>query len=145
MLAGAIAAAIGAVLIAIVVIAGPPSPTGGSDTPTGSPQTGDIIAVPTVPHADGEGCRLALLAGTLIVHPVWGVAVDGGSVPQLVFWPKGFSARLTDDGADLLDRDGRVVAHTGDEVRASGGQAEFGGREGFAVCATDLAFEPAQP
>jgi hypothetical protein len=66
-------------------------------------------------------------------------------VPEFVYWPHGFHARLTEEGAELLDRNGRVVAHTGDEVRAAGGLARFGGREGFAVCPTDLHFEPADP
>lgn len=111
-----------------------------------SPQTGQAIAIPNAQRADGQGCRLALLDGTLVGHPQWGVAVGGeNEPPQLVFWPSGWSAWLTDDGTALLDRQGRAVAHTGDRVRAAGGLAVFGGREGFAVCATDLHFEAAAP
>ena len=106
---------------------------------------GGFIAIPTGPRADGDECRLSLLAGTLIVHPVWGVAVDGGTGPVLVFWPNGWSAHRTDDRAALLDRQGFVVAHTGDEVRGAGGMVEVRGREGFGVCANGLHFEPAQP
>ena len=131
----AIAIAIGALLVAMRVVAPAPPET----------RTGDIIAVPTAPRPDGEGCRLALLAGILVVHPVWGVAVGGEGEPELVFWPNGWSAQRTDDGANLIDRQGRVVAQTGDQVRAAGGLATFGGREGFAVCASDLHFEPAAP
>ena len=134
------AIAIGAALIAIKVIPDPPVTSG-----PGGPEADEFIAIPTVPRANGEGCRLALLDGTLILHPVWGLAVGGGNRPQFVFWPNGFSAQLTDDGANLLDQEGRVVAHTGDEVRAVGGLARFGGREGSAVCPIGLHFEPAQP
>jgi hypothetical protein len=134
------AAAIAAAFIAFTLIAGPPVTSGGGRRPDG-----EFIAIPTAPRAGGQGCRLALLDGTLILHPAWGVAVAGGNKPQLVFWPNGFSAQLTEDGANLLDREGRVAAHTGDEVRAAGGLARFGGREGFAVCPTELHFEPAQP
>ena len=105
----------------------------------------DFIAVPTAPRGAGGGCRLALLAGTLVLHPDWGVAVGGEGEPQLVFWPNGFSAQLTDEGANLRDGQGRVVARTGDQVRGSGGLARFGGREGYMVCASDLQFEPAVP
>jgi len=135
MIVAAIAAAIGVSFVIIRLIAG-----------GGSPQTAESISIPTAPRPDGQGCRLALLAGTLVAHPDWGVAVGGGDgPPRLVFWPNGWSARLTDDGADLLDRQGQVVAHTGDLVSAAGGLAEFGGREGFAACATDLHFEDAIP
>ncbi len=109
------------------------------------PPPGDSVAVPTAPRPDGEGCRLASITGTLVTHPVWVVALQGENEPQLVFWPRGWSARLTDEGADLLNRQGRVAAHTGDLVTAAGGLAKFGGREGIAVCATDLHFEPANP
>jgi hypothetical protein len=130
----AIAVALGALLLVVRVITVP------AET-----RTGDLISIPTAPRADGDGCRLALLSGTLTAHPAWGVAVSGGNVPQLVFWPNGWSAERTDDGANLIDQEGRVVARTGDDVRAAGGLATFGGREGFAVCASDLHFEPAAP
>jgi len=140
-LVAAIVIAIAASWIAVTAIAGPPQTSGGGTRPDG-----EFIAIPTVPHPNGDGCRLALLAGTLTVHPVWGIAVRGENEPQLVFWPKGWSAHRTDDGgAALLDRQGHVVAHTGDEVRSAGGMMELGGREGFAVCSNGLHFEPAQP
>lgn len=135
LIVAAIAAVIGVSFIVTRLIAG-----------GGNPQTAESISVPTAQRADGQGCRLALLEGTLIAHADWGVAVGGqNAAPQLVFWPNGWSARLTDEGADLVDRQGHVVAHTGDRVRAAGGLAEFGGREGFAVCATDLHFEDTNP
>jgi hypothetical protein len=132
LIVGALAAAIGASLIVIRLIAGSAPPD-------------ESISVPTAPRPHVGGCRLALLGGPLVPHPVWGVAVGDEEDPQLVFWPHGFTAKRTGDGANLLDADGRVVAHTGDQVRASGGLAQFGGREGFLVCPTDLHFEPAIP
>jgi hypothetical protein len=135
------AAAIAAVfVVAILVIAGHQPTSGG-----GGPQVGDTISVPTAPRPEGEGCRLALLSGTLVMTPDWVVAVGDDNEPQLVFWPDGFHAQLTEHGADLLGRDGRLVARTGDQVRASGGLGRIAGREGFVVCASDLHFEPANP
>jgi hypothetical protein len=71
--------------------------------------------------------------------------VTGQNEPQLVIWPHGFRAQLTDDGANLLDAHGRVVAHTGDEVRGAGGLAMIAGREGFTPCLSELEFLPANP
>jgi hypothetical protein len=133
----AIAAAIAVIIVAVVVIAGPIF--------GGVRGSGAIIPVPTAPPADPNACRLSLLTGTLVRHPQLGIAVAGPHGPQVVIWPNGFYARLTEDGAALLDADSRVVAHTGDAVRAAGGPARFGGPEGFAVCPSELEFGPLDP
>ena len=128
--AAAAATAIAAAFIAITVILGHPQTSGGGRRPDG-----EFIAIPTVPCPDGDECRLALLGGD----------PDRSSGLRRSGPRRERATARTDDGAALLDRQGHVVAHTGDEVRSAGDIDELGGREGFAVCSNGLHFEPARP
>jgi hypothetical protein len=84
-----------------------------------------LIAVPTQEPAPTQlACMAALLDGVLIADPRWGVAVQvasGGPIHKVI-WPNGFTARTEGGRLALLDRDGHVVAHTGDRVQVSGGE-----------------------
>lgn len=46
---------------------------------------------------------------------------------QSVVWPSGFSARLLDDRAELVDPDGSVLAREGDVISNIGGAAANNG------------------
>jgi hypothetical protein len=130
----------------------PTSPTVPSPTPPETPaptstlSDGPLISIPTqAPFVrDQNGvlfCNEALLSGRLVAHPQWGIAVEGG----LVFWPNGYVGRIAGDRIELLDDKGRVVARTGDQIEAGGGQATINGLDGFAVCPGVSRVQPAEP
>jgi len=110
---------------------------------------GDLILIPTdAAVAGGNGpvvCNGALLSGQLVAHPEWHLAVAGGDGPQLVFWPNGYSGLIADDGIELLDADGGVVARTGDHIEAGGGMTMIDGRDGFGVCPVGIEVVPGAP
>lgn len=88
----------------------------------------------------------ALLAGLLVSHPEWGIAVRvGPGEPQLTFWPHGYTGRIAGDRVELIDNDGQVVAPAGDNIEAGGGLITFGGDKGFGVCPGSITVEPAPP
>jgi hypothetical protein len=140
-----IAVAIGLALMAVLVVNGlnQHSPEG-----EGSP-FGVLVAIPTapvpVPAENGAVfCNLAGLSGELVSHPRWGIAVGGGpGEPLAVFWPNGWVGRTANDGIELLDAQGRVVARTGDQIKAAGGMTTINGVEGFGICPVRIEFQPA--
>jgi hypothetical protein len=102
--------------------------------------------VPTLPPPQGSDCHDAGGSGTLARHPQAGlVLAEPGQPPLFTFWPHGYFGRLTEDGADLLDGDGRVVARTGDRVNVGGGMIRMNGLEGFGVCHQPIDVRPARP
>jgi len=68
-------------------------------------------------------CMDALLVGTLVTDPRWGIAVagEGGGRVVKVYWPSGYVGREADGVIELLDRTGRVVGRVGDHVELGGG------------------------
>jgi hypothetical protein len=58
------------------------------------------------------------------------VSLDTETTAKLV-WPRGFSARLLDGQAELIGRDGSVIAREGDDLRDLGGGSTG---DGFHVC-----------
>ncbi len=87
---------------------------------------GSVVPVPTQEPRFGIGeqaCPGALLEGTLVEHPVAGLAVQGDPLfePSVVVWPHGWVAADVDGTRVLLDDEGRAVARLGDTVSAGGG------------------------
>ena len=79
-----------------------------------------LIAVPTIndiPHTCTEE-----VTGILVDEAGWGLGLRNlTTVDQLaILWPNGFSAIDEGDRIALVDQDHRVVARTGDAIRATG-------------------------
>ncbi len=109
----------------------------------GRAMDGDLISIPVAPGDQiGGACNGALLAGTLVAHPEWGIAVRGDSGEQRTIWPRGYVGRISGDGIELLDGNGRVIGRTGDRVEAGGGMTTVDGLEGFGVCPIGIRIQP---
>lgn len=115
------------------------------------PRDGELISIPTAPPRlpDENGmviCNQALLSGVLVSHAEWGLTVGQGvGDPPLVFWPNGYLGRIAGDRMELLDDKGRVVARTGDRIKAAGGGTTINGVEGFGVCPGTIEVQAAEP
>lgn len=81
-----------------------------------SPSSAGVVETP-------EACGAALIQGTLVRHPDWGIALEepDGNVRQ-VQWPAG----IRQDGDSLIDGDGVVVAQVSDAVEIGGGETDDG-------------------
>jgi len=87
---------------------------------------------PPAPGA-ATACMDALLVGSLVADPRWGIAVAGagdGRVVKVV-WPSGYLGRQADGVIELLDGTGRVVGRVGDNVQLGGG---FGVEDAWYTC-----------
>ena len=83
-----------------------------------------LFQVPTqAPDPAGNNsCMAALLIGTLVIDPRWGLAVAPGDAPVMkVVWPNGYVGRHLDGVTELLDGRGHVVARAGDQIEVGGG------------------------
>lgn len=90
------------------------------------------IAIRTQPSAAGT-CLQAKGGGILVADPVSGLglrAPSGGHVLD-VYWPYGWTARPDGSAIALLDADGKVVAHVGDQLSMAGG---LGNGNDWIVC-----------
>ena len=70
------------------------------------------------------GCYVANTTGMLIVDPKNGTAIvseDMGKTTVPVRWPAGYTGRRSGDQVEVLDRDGHVVARTGQRYELLGG------------------------
>ena len=93
-----------------------------------------FVPVPTAGPGN-DRCLLARYEGSLVAHPDWGIAVDGGDgTATRVLWPNGYVARTAGDELELLDASGRVLGRTGDEITAGGGLVRIDGIDTFAIC-----------
>jgi len=78
------------------------------------------------PFTDGEpgmvGCYTNFAVGELEVDATYGTAITdesiGGTGP--VRWPTGYSGRHSGSEVEVLDRDGQVVARTGNRYQIEG-------------------------
>ena len=69
------------------------------------------------------GDRVNMLAGgngELVLHE--GCLRTGSADGDLIIWPPGFSLTTEDDGVQILNEAGQIVARVGEKVRMSGGQ-----------------------
>ena len=83
-----------------------------------------LFQVPTqAPDPAGnKACMAALLIGTLVIDPRWGLAVAPADAPVMkVVWPNGYVGRHLDGVTELLDGRGHVVARAGDQIEVGGG------------------------
>jgi hypothetical protein len=146
-----LAAALGIAMIPLMAACSLLFPTNPFSSPVPGPRDGELVAVPTAPPLvpDENGaviCLGALLSGVLVSHPEWGITVGGGAgEPPPVFWPNGFVGRIVGDRIELLDRERRVVARTGDRIEAGGGGTTIDGVVGFGVCPGTIEVQPAEP
>ena len=78
-----------------------------------------------LPPGTTTGCFLGNTTGLLIVDPAAGTAIvseDMAKTTVAVIWPTGYTGRRTLTGqVDVLDRDGHVVATTGNRYELLGG------------------------
>lgn len=118
-------------LLAVPWPARPPAPL-----PPGATALGLAVAPPAPPRRPRErgwGCAEAAYSGRLIVD-------DGELVTDAepVIWPRGFSARVSSGGAELVSPDGTVVGVEGDLMELGGGYlgvgADVPGDEVFIAC-----------
>jgi hypothetical protein len=80
-----------------------------ADGPDDIPLVTDVASEQTV-------CLLVRFGGQLVVSETGlGIVDPQGDVRQVV-WPNGYSAHRVADGAVLVGRDARVIAHTGEQV-----------------------------
>ena len=86
----------------------------------------NVVPLPTSEMVPGMACNGALLEGELVVHPDWGVVVQG----ETIVWPLGYVGRPRGDVIEILNPAGEVVARTGDVIQAGGG----GSVDGFKMC-----------
>lgn len=83
----------------------------------------EVALLPTDHWRPGQGGRLALISGELIISRRDGTTCAWiGNRQTAVLWPEGYGIRLS-DGA-LVNATGEVVAHPGDRVAAGGGSTE---------------------
>src|SRR5690242_10157098 len=81
-----------------------------------------------------EPCRLASIAGRLVVDASYGTSIvpDGSPSladrpaapfdrPAVVAWPAGYTARSSGSQVEVLDGDGSIVATTGNSYALQGG------------------------
>lgn len=86
-----------------------------------------LVAVPTLepePSGSPRACPAALIRGTLVAHPEWGLAItDTEGMTRKVMWPFGSAARLEGGRLVLLDASGSVLAREGDQIEIGGGES----------------------
>ncbi len=117
---------------------------------SGPPRDGDLISIPTAaPLMDAEGnalCHDALLAGRLVAHPAWGLAVQAGAdAPRRIVWPHGYVGRRAGDRIELLDHRGVVIARSGDSIEMGGPAANVKEVDGFGACPNSVSVTVEQP
>lgn len=108
--------------LVVLIVATSASCTASQSAP--SPSSAGVAETP-------EACGAALIQGTLVRHPDWGIALEepNGNVRQ-VQWPAG----IQQDGDSLIDGDGAVVAQVSDAVEIGGGETGDGV---WLACPTD--------
>jgi hypothetical protein len=148
--AAAIAAGVGLAIIVLIAAVGLIQRVNMDTSGGGPPQDGDLIAIPTpAPLVDAEGqalCHDALLAGRLVAHPAWGLAIQAGSdAPLRIVWPFGYAGRVAGDRIELLDHRHDVVARSGDSIEMGGPAANVKEVEGFGACPNSIRLTAAQP
>ncbi len=75
----------------------------------------------------GDDSMLALIQGTVQIADNGCIYLDGPSGSIDVLWPAGWSAGLGEDGtAEVLDREGNLVARVGQSIVTSGGGLDSG-------------------
>lgn len=99
----------------------------GCDAAAPSPSPEGVWILTSDPTVGTMGCRMADNRGVLIAHPLTGLGIagtDGQAHP--VRWPYGFSATVDAGRLALVDRQGLIVAHEGDQVTFGGGDGPDG-------------------
>ncbi len=74
--------------------------------------------------SDNSGCFAANTTGMLIADPRAGTAIvseDMARTTVAVRWPAGYTGRRSWNAVEVLDRDGQVVAQTGQRYELLGG------------------------
>lgn len=82
-----------------------------------------------------QACMAALAAGTLALNPESGLGLEAAQKPLPVVWPFGFSARVEQGRAVLVDPFGKVLARAGDEIEIGGG---FSANDAFFTACGDV-------
>lgn len=93
------------------------------------------VRISTRSMAPGETCALGLFGGKLAVEPSSGLGLDTGhEAVAKVWWPSGWTARSdAAAGVGLIDPQGEVVAHVGDQISVGGGYGADGWLHACAV------------
>lgn len=148
--AAAIAAGVGLAIIVLLAGIGLIQRANMNTSGGGPPQDGDLISIPTAaPLVNAEGlalCHDALLAGRLVAHPAWGLALQAGAgAPIRIVWPHGYAGRVAGDRIELLDHRGDVMARSGDSIEMGGPAANVTEVEGFGACPNRIRVTVAQP
>jgi len=81
-----------------------------------------------VTYEPSKSSNLVLLQGTLLVRAGC-IVVDAGNEPPTItlpLWPQGYSVRVADGVAQVLDASGETVGSVGQVVRLGGGPASRG-------------------
>jgi hypothetical protein len=74
----------------------------------------------------------ALATGTLILKDGYlRLSMSYSDDTSLIIWPVRYSLEKENDEVRILDEDGNVVAHVGDNIAAGGGEVEKGIVEKF--------------
>jgi hypothetical protein len=99
------------------------------------------LAIRTAP-APSSICMAALGHGTVARNPDSGIGLlDADGKPVSVLWPFGFSGRIVEGRAVLLNEQGNILAREGDEITLGGGYGA--GDRSFTACGGVTVDEPA--
>ena len=123
------------VLVALIAVGCAPAP---SPTPSEIAQVSQAPAPSDVPTP----CALAVIKGTLVRDDQSGLGLAslvGDHEVFVVAWPPGYTTGDDDGRLALLDAAGRVIAHEGDTIAASGGSEGDGA---VSVCAGTIVLAP---
>ena len=103
-------------------VLGPPTGAVGGPAPSSAsgPTVFFLLQPPTV------GDRVNMMAGgnaELVLDE--GCLRTGSADGDLIIWPPGFSLTTEDDGVQILNETGQIVARVGEKVRMGGGQISY--------------------
>jgi hypothetical protein len=85
------------------------------------------VRIATRTMAPNDVCALALIGGRLAPDASSGLGLDNGQGRVAhVWWPAGWSAHEDGNVVALVEPDGSIAAHVGDEISVGGGYGSDG-------------------
>ena len=88
---------------------------------------GCTVPLETQQPPTSDGCRLAVVRGTVVFDPQVGVGLrDVHGVVHRVVWPFGYSASRDFAGVVLMDGTGQMVAREGVQIATAGFTSDDG-------------------